>query len=70
MDQQNYFVKERQGDNGVISITYTPKKCKCDFCNVDNSTNKMETLYYRDKDGYRRSKYLCLYCYKELKQLI
>ena len=41
-----------------------------DHMGVHGSTNKMEVLRYRDKDNYRRSKHLCLYCYKELKQLI
>ena len=54
MNEQSYFIKERE----------------CEYCNRTNSTNKMEVLYYRDKDNYRRSKHLCLYCYKELKELI
>ncbi len=70
MDQNNYFIKERQGDNGVIHITYTPKKSTCTFCKREHSTKKMDTLFYRDKDGYRCSKHLCFYCYKELKKLI
>ena len=70
MNQNNYFIKERQEDNGVIVTTYTPKKSTCTFCEREHSTKKMDTLYYRDKDGYRRSKQLCFYCYKELEKLI
>ena len=70
MNEQSYFIKEREGDYGVVTVTYTPKESECEFCNVSNSTNKMEVLYYRDKDNFRRSKLLCLYCYKELKELI
>ena len=70
MNEQSYFIKERKSDYGVVTVTYTPKESECEFCNVSNSTNKMEVLRYRDKDNYRRSKHLCLYCYKELKQLI
>ena len=70
MNEQSYFIKERESDYGVVTVTYTPKESECEFCNRTNSTNKMEVLYYRDKDNYRRSKHLCLYCYKELKQLI
>mgnify|MGYP003681463813 FL=1 len=69
-EQSSYFVKERESDYGVVTVTYTPKESECEFCNRTNSTNKMEVLYYRDKDNYRRSKHLCLYCYKELKELI
>ena len=70
VDQSNYFVKEKVDDYGVVTVVYTPKESECEFCNRSNNTNKMEVLYYRDKDSYRRSKHLCLYCYKELKQLI
>ena len=70
MNQNDYFIKERIGNYGIKTVTYTPKESECEFCNITNSTNKMEVLYYRDKDSYRRSKHLCLYCYKELKQLI
>lgn len=70
MNQNNYFIKERQEDNGVIVTTYTPKKSTCTFCEREHSTKKMDTLYYRDKDGYRRSKHLCFFCYEELAKLI
>ena len=70
MDQNNYYVKERESDYGVVTVTYTPKESECEFCNRANSTKKMEVLYYRDKDNYRQSKYLCLHCYVELKQLV
>ena len=69
-EQSSYFIKERKSDYGVVTVTYTPKESECEFCNRSNSTNKMEVLRYRDKDNYRRSKHLCLYCYKELKKLI
>ena len=70
MEQSNYFIKERKDDYGVVTVIYTPKKSECEFCNRTNSTNKMEMLHYRDKDGYRRSKHLCLYCYNDLKKLV
>mgnify|MGYP003658294958 FL=1 len=70
MNQTNYFIKERQDDYGVVHYVFTPKVSKCEFCNVEHSTKKMDTLFYRDKDGYRRDKHLCFYCYKELKKLI
>ena len=70
MNEQSYFIKEREGDHGVVTVTYTPKESECEFCNRTNSTNKMEVLRYRDKDNNRRSRHLCLYCYKELKKLI
>ena len=66
MEQNNYFIKERQEDNGVIVTTYTPKKSTCTFCEREHSTKKMDTLYYRDKDGYRCSKHWCFYGYEEL----
>jgi hypothetical protein len=69
MDQSNYFIKERQDDHGVVTVIYTPKERECEFCNKVNSTRKMEVLRYRDKDGYRRVKELCLHCYKLLKPL-
>ena len=70
MNEQSYFIKERKSDYGVVTVTYTPKESECEFCNRTNSTNKMEVLRYRDKDNYRCSKHLCLYCYKELKELL
>ena len=69
MNQDNYFVKERADDYGVVTITYTPKESECEFCNRVDSTRKMEVLRYRDKDGDRRVKELCLHCYKLLKPL-
>ena len=70
MNQDNYYVRERESDYGVVTVTYTPKESECEFCNRENNTRKMEVLYYRDKDNYRQSKYLCIHCYVELKQLV
>jgi hypothetical protein len=70
MNQNDYFIEERKGDYGVVSVKYIPKESDCEFCNVKHSTNKMKVLYYRDKDEYRRKKHLCLYCYKLLAKLI
>ena len=70
MDQSKYFIKEKVMDHGKIVVTYTEKERECEFCNRTNSTKKMEVLRYRDKDGYNRSKELCLYCYNKLKKLV
>ena len=70
LDSTKYFIEKEVIGNGVITFTCTEKERKCEYCKRWNSTKKMELLTYRDSNGYRRIKELCLYCYKELKQYI